>query len=226
MSNFVLHRARRCETHSGYLSYLIHQPPGFAEEPRPLVLFLHGAGERGEDLQLVTRHGLPAAIERGRNVPFIAISPQCPANCWWSQMTVDLVELLDELDEDLHVDPQRICVTGIGMGGYGAWKLAAEHPEMFAALVPICAAGEDAWAPALRALPTWAFHGDHDSVVDVEQSRRMLRALAAVGAPAKLTELVGAGHECWDLVYDDLAVIDWMLAQRRTSDARTPLQKS
>jgi predicted peptidase len=226
MSTFQLHRALRSETHSGYLRYLLHQPPGFAEEPRPLLVFLHGADERGDDLELVTTCALPAAIERGRNVPFITISPQCAADRWWSDATVELMEMLDALDDDLNVDTRRIYLTGIGMGGYGAWKLASEHPDAFAGVIPISAGGEDAWVPALRNMPTWAFHGELDTVVDIEQSRRMLRALAEIGAPARLTELAGAGHECWDRVYDDPEVFEWLLNQRRPNDSLTPLQRS
>jgi predicted peptidase len=225
MSKFQLHRALRSETHSGYLHYLMHQPPGFAEEPRPLLVFLHGSEQRGDDLQRVTECALPAAIERGRNVPFVTISPQCPRDRWWADMTVDLMEMLDTLDEELHIDTRRVYLTGVSMGGYGAWKLAAEHPDAFAALVPICAGGEDAWTPALRSLPTWAFHGDRDTVVDIEESRRMVRALAELGAPARLTELPGVGHECWDQVYDDPAVFDWLLGQQRPEGSLTPLAR-
>jgi predicted peptidase len=220
MSALKLHRERTAQTKFGPLSYLVYQPPGFAEEPRPLVLFLHGVGERGSDLSRVAAHGIPALIERGKNFPFVAISPQCPADFYWGELTEALVELLSLLDTALHVDPARIYLTGISMGGFGAFKLAAQAPETFAALVSICGGGEEAWAPALARMPTWLFHGLLDQVVPVSSSQRMCAALEAEGAPVKLTLYDDLAHECWGRAYQTPELFDWLLAHRRGSAAQ------
>jgi predicted peptidase len=218
MSALKLHRTRTAQTKFGPLSYLVYQPPGFAEEPRPLVLFLHGVGERGDDLARVATHGIPAAIERGKNFPFVAVSPQCPAEFYWGELTDALVELLALLDPALHIDPARVYVTGISMGGFGAFKLAAHAPHLFAALVSICGGGEEAWAPALASMPAWLFHGEKDQVVPASSSQRMFNALQEAGAPAKLTLYEDLAHDCWERAYQTPELFDWLLAQRR-SDA-------
>jgi predicted peptidase len=222
MSALKLHRERTAQTKFGPLSYLVHQPPGFAEEPRPLVLFLHGVGERGSDLSRVATHGIPALIERGKNFPFVAVSPQCPADFYWGELTEALVELLSLLDPALHIDRARVYLTGISMGGFGAFKLAACAPETFAAMVSICGGGEESWAPALASLPTWLFHGAQDDVVPAASSQRMFSALEAVGAPVKLTLYDDLSHACWDRAFQTPELFDWLLSQRR-SDAAPPM---
>ena len=217
MSALKLHRERSAQTKIGRITYLVYQPPGFAEEPRPLVLFLHGSGERGSDLARVATHGIPALIERGRNFPFVAVSPQCPMDFNWGQLTEGLLELLLLLDPALHIDPARIYVTGISMGGFGALKLAATSPQTFAALVPVCGGGEDAWAPALSSIPTWLFHGALDTTVPVKSSERMRDALARQGGPVQLTVYDDLSHNCWDRAYQTPELYDWLLAQRRSS---------
>lgn len=221
MSALKLHRERTAQTKFGPLSYLVYQPPGFAEEPRPLVLFLHGVGERGNELARVATHGIPALIERGKNFPFLAVSPQCPAEFYWGELTEALLELLSLLDPALHVDRSRVYLTGISMGGFGAFKLAAQAPDVFAALVSVCGGGEEAWAPALGRLPTWLFHGQLDDVVPVASSQRMFAALEAEGAPVKLTIYDDLAHDCWDRAFQSPELFEWLLAQRR-SDAAPP----
>lgn len=216
MSALKLHRERTAQTKSGPLSYLIYQPPGFAEEPRPLVLFLHGVGERGSDLSHVATHGIPALIERGKNFPFVAVSPQCPADLYWGEISDALLELLLLLDPALHIDPARIYLTGISMGGFGAFKLAACAPKTFAALVSVCGGGEEAWAPALASIPTWLFHGVRDDVVPASSSQRMCAALEAEGASVKLTLYDDLGHQCWDRAYQTPELFDWLLSQKRS----------
>lgn len=217
MSNLAFHGVHTFASRGAELAYLAYDPPLVGEETRPLVLFLHGAGERGSDPERVSTHGIPRAIESGRNLPFVAISPQCPAQRSWSDYMPLLQELLDELTTSMRADPDRIYLTGLSMGGYGAWKLAAEAPTRFAALVPVCGGGNPTWAPRLRHLPTWAFHGSDDNVVPVSQTKRMVEALEHVGAPVQLTIYDGVGHDSWTQTYDDPALYEWMLAQHRTA---------
>ncbi|NNM29677.1 MAG: prolyl oligopeptidase family serine peptidase [Akkermansiaceae bacterium] len=125
------------------------------------------------------------------------------------------VALVRELAATHPVDPRRLYLTGLSMGGFGVWDTLWREPELFAAALPICGGGLPEEAPAMRAVPTWAFHGGRDPVVPVEQSRRMVAALEAAGSGVRYTEFPDAGHDIWDRVYRDPAVLDWLLAQRR-----------
>ncbi|MDB4985015.1 MAG: phospholipase [Myxococcaceae bacterium] len=217
MSNLTLHRTHSFSSSVGRLPYLLYEPPGQADEVRPFVLFLHGAGERGDHLELVAKHGIPREIELGKNLPFVAVSPQCPSAKNWEQLTGALGELLDELIPKYKLDQRRIYLTGMSMGGFGAWRLAASAPQRFAALVPICGGGDPAWAPALKALPTWAFHGAQDEIVPPGKTQVMVDALKALEAPIRLTLYPGVGHDSWTRTYENPELYDWMLGQRRVS---------
>jgi predicted peptidase len=218
MAAFELHRASTQKTSHGPLSYLCHEPPGWAVEPRPLVLFLHGSGERGDDLARVCSQGLPATIERGRNVPFVAVSPQCPEGTSWTPLLPALHELLDALVPALNIDTRRIYLTGISMGAYAAWMLAAQRPERFAALIPVCGGGDPDWAARLAGLPTWVFHGAEDQVVAPESSVMMVKALEQAGGTVRFTLYEGVGHDSWTRAYDEPELYDWMLGQRRAHE--------
>lgn len=218
MAALALHRARQYNFSGGRLPYLLYQPPGWAEEPRPFVLFLHGAGERGSDVARVASHGIPREIERGKNFPFVAVSPQCPHAAAWVDLCDPLLALIEDLIEDLNLDARRIYVTGLSMGGFGTWKLAAMKPERFAALVPVCGGGNPDWAPRLRELPTWAFHGAEDTVVSVRHSQAIVQALEALGAPIRFTVYPGVGHDSWTRTYENPELYDWLLGQRRTHE--------
>jgi predicted peptidase len=203
------------------LEYLLALPKGYAEgsERWPLVLFLHGAGERGSDLAKVEIHGPPKLIAAGQQIPAIVVSPQCPANEWWTADThlLALERLLDEIVAKYRVDEDRIYLTGISMGGYGTWALAARQPERFAAAAPICGGGNALPAGRqLRNLPIWAFHGDADPVVPVAESQRMVDAVRRAGGTlAKITIYPGVGHDSWTQAYEDPALWEWLFAQRR-----------
>jgi predicted peptidase len=197
----------------------------------PLVLFLHGAGERGQDLSRVTVHGPPALIQRGTNFPFILVAPQCPEDQRWD--APGLMALLEELVQRLPVDPARVYVTGLSMGGYGTWKLGLSYPQRFAAIVPICGGGE--WidvrlaardqANALRSLAVWAFHGAKDPVVPLSESERMVNALRQVGVQeVRLTVYPDAEHDSWTVTYNNPEVYQWMLQHRRP-DAPWPVRR-
>lgn len=202
--------------------YWLYLPPEYEqslEQRWPLVLFLHGAGERGDDLERVNIHGPAKRINAGTNFPFILVAPQCPEEQWWDTDT--LVALLDTVTESLRVDPDRVYVTGLSMGGFGTWNLAARQPERFAAIVPICGGGRTADAPRLANLAIWAFHGEQDDVVPPEQSRKIVEAVNAAGGHATLTIYPDANHDSWTRTYDNPKLYEWMLAQRR-GQAPTP----
>lgn len=215
MSTLALHRSHLFKTSDGALSYLSYEPPGWSVESRPLVLFLHGASERGSHLADVAKHGIPQVIERGKNLPLVAVSPQCPLARAWSDYVRGLGELLDHVIAQFHIDPRRVYLTGLSMGAFGAWKLAAAYPERFAALIPICGGGDPAWAPRLRDLPTWAFHGEQDDVVSIRHTEAMVEALRALGAPIRFRSYPGVAHDSWTTTYDNPELYEWMLGQRR-----------
>ena len=203
------------------LDYLLDLPEGYEPEGDavPLLLFLHGAGERGSDLEMLKQQGVPKLIAAGREFPAIVVSPQVPRRDWWTNRTNDLLALLDDVIERYNVDEDRIYVTGLSMGGYGAWSLLVAAPERFAAAVPICGGGTPVLAGYSRGLlqvPVWAFHGDADSVVPVEESISMVEALEAAGGErAKLTIYPGVDHDSWTQTYDDPEVWEWLWSQRR-----------
>jgi len=197
-------------------NYLLYLPKGYGKEKKawPLMLFLHGAGERGTALALVKKHGPPKLVEKGREFPFILVSPQCPHGAWWD-MDV-LTGLLDEIAEKYTVDADRVYVTGLSMGGYGTWSLASRHPGRFAGIVPICGGGNAHTARRMKDIPTWVFHGGKDPVVPTSQSQRMVDAMKRAGAKdVKLTIYPDAGHDSWTKAYEDPELYKWLLRQKR-----------
>ncbi len=179
----------------------------------PLVLFLHGAGERGDDLELVKKWGPPKLVAEGKDFPFILVSPQCPTGQWWD---VDvLVHLVDALSGKYAVNKERLYVTGLSMGGFGTWALIAKYPHVFAAAVPICGGGNPRTAGAIKHIPIWAFHGAKDNVVPVVRSQEMVDAVNKAGGEARLTVYPDAGHNSWSATYDNPEVYHWLLQQQR-----------
>lgn len=203
-------------TRTESLSYLLHLPSDYAKSRRkrwPLLLFLHGSGERGSDIKKVKVHGPPKLIEQGKDFPFIVVSPQCPDGRWWD---VDVLSaLLDSVSKTHRVDKDRIYCTGLSMGGFGTWSLAQAFPDRFAAIAPICGGGDPKQVASLGQLPIWVFHGGKDPVVSVERANDMVNALKAIGSNVKLTVYPEAGHDSWTVTYDNPELYDWLLAQKR-----------
>ena len=200
--------------------YLLHLPRGYGRGRKrwPLILFLHGAGERGSRLSMVKKHGPPKLIEAGRELPFIVVSPQCPKEQWWSPDV--LSALLDEIVANYAVDEGRIYLTGLSMGGRGTWTLATACPERFAAIAPVCGWCEPFAASRLKDMPTWVFHGAKDPIVPVAKSRDMYGAMKAAGSrKARLTIYLDAGHDSWTETYENPKLYAWLLRHRRRSAA-------
>ena len=177
----------------------------------PLILFLHGSGERGTNLDLVKVHGPPKIVDKKPDFPFIVVSPQCPKGQWWDNKI--LIALLDDVATKYAVDTDRIYLTGLSMGGYGTWSLAAAHPERFAAIVPICGGGDPKTAAKLKNLPIWVFHGEKDRSVPIARSREMVSAIHKTGGNVKFTAYPKLGHNCWAVSYDNPALYTWLLKQ-------------
>lgn len=196
------------------LRYLLYLPKDYDKvQPAPLLLFLHGSGESGDDLELVKIHGPPKLIAEGKDFPFIVVSPQCPKGKMWEP--IELVALLDDLSQQYKVDQDRVYVTGLSMGGFGTWRLAAFAPDRFAAIAPICGGGETHWVRKILNIPVWAFHGAKDVGVPVERSQSMIDALKKAKASPKLTIYPEAGHDSWTQTYNDPELYRWLLEQKR-----------
>ena len=201
-------------------NYLLFLPEGYgeAEGPWPLVLFLHGAGERGDDLDQVAVHGPPRRVRGGESFPFVLVAPQCPEGTWWQTNT--LTALLDEVIDACDVDEDRVYLTGLSMGGFGTWALAVAQPDRFAAIAPLCGGYEPYMARQIAHVPAWVIHGAQDPVVPPGRSEQMVEALRAAGAEPKLTIYPDADHDCWTRTYEDPAFYEWLLAQRRPAQGR------
>jgi predicted peptidase len=212
-------------TRKAELQYLLFLPSGYQQtgnQQWPLLLFLHGAGERGTNLAQVARHGPPRIVENRPDFPFIVVSPQCPPGQRWDSDV--LLALLDQVQTNLRVDPRRVYLTGLSMGGYGTWNLGLSHPERFAAIAPICGGGDPLLLllgdprkrKALQSLPVWAFHGAKDPVVRLEESERMVGALRRFGTEnVKLTVYPDAQHDSWTETYDNPRLYEWFLEHQR-----------
>ena len=212
-------------TASVRMNYLLFLPKDYEatrEKRWPLILFLHGSGERGTDVWKVATHGPPKKVTEDPEFPFILVSPQCPEGRTWANE--ELLALLDEITSKYAVDSNRVYLTGLSMGGYGTWNLGLAYPEKFAALAPICGGADLINAilssrekpQALKTLGVWSFHGEKDPVVPVEESRRMVEALKKIGVPdVKLTIYPEAGHDSWTETYKNPEFYRWLLAHER-----------
>lgn len=203
----------------GY-EYQLFLPPGVAEAGRrgearwPLLLFLHGSGERGNDVARVKVHGPPKIADRDPNFPFILVSPLLPAEQDWDVDKLD--RILARIMRTLPVDPARVYLTGLSRGGHATWRWAAAEPTRFAAIAPVAGRGDPATACALKDLPVWALHGDRDDVVTPEGSFAMARAIRGCGGRmSRLTIYPDLGHNAWDPAYDDPELYFWLLSHRK-----------
>ncbi len=200
------------------LRYLLYVPKTDGGERLPLVLFLHGGGEGGDWIERVKKHGLPKLIDEGKSFPFIVVSPQNPSETqFWDDQ--QLLSLIDELQAEFPVDASRIYLTGLSRGGFGAWRLAIQNPERFAALVPICGGGPAPYVKRLKNVPTWVFHGAKDRVIPLEESQRMVDALRLAGGNVRFTIYPEADHDAWTETYNNPELYEWLLKQQRVSRA-------
>jgi poly(3-hydroxybutyrate) depolymerase len=211
------------------MPYRVFIPPGYdASQVYPLILFLHGAGERGNNntsqlnnnangaMQLVSDANL--AIQK-----VIMVAPQCPSADFWGggSTNTPLHDILNDVSAEFRVDPDRIIVTGLSMGGYGTWGLTASNPSRFAAGVPMSGGGDVNAAGSVSALPYWFFHAVNDGTVGVDQSRALVTALRNAGASVIYTEYTTGGHGIWPVVYNNPLLFRWMMAQRRGAPSAT-----
>jgi predicted peptidase len=198
------------------MNYLLYLPENFDADSRrwPLMLFLHGAGESGTDLTKVKQHGPPKIVETKKDFPFILVSPQSSGRGWNADT---LNALLDDVMQNYRVDPDRVYLTGLSMGGFGTWALAAAHPERFAAIAPICGGGNPRDAAKIKDLPIWVFHGAKDPTVPLRSSQAMVDALKEAKAPeVKFTIYPDAGHDSWTETYNNPDLYKWFLEHKKS----------
>lgn len=198
--------------------YLLALPEGYETLPEkswPLVIFLHGSGERGTDLEMLKKHGPPKLIAQGKKFPAIIASLQCEAEQIWNPYGVKAVT--DHLADTLRVDRNRIYLTGLSLGGFGTWETAILFPETYAAIAPVCggAGVRFVLARRIKNLPAWIFHGAKDPAVPPEYSQKMFDILTKLGAPVKLTIYPEAAHDSWTATYNDPVFWDWLFAQKK-----------
>lgn len=212
-TGFAQQTARSFTRETRYLLYLPEEYESDTSKQWPLMLFLHGSGERGTDIEKVKANGPPLLIEKGKKYPFIVVSPQCDNPMGWDQN--DLYFLLQDLKKQYRVDADRVYLTGLSMGGFGSFRFAMQFPQEFAAVIPVCGGGDTATAWKLRHMGVWAFHGAKDDVVNPQQSIQMINAVKKDNPQARLTIYPEVKHDSWTAAYNTDSLYSWMLAHRR-----------
>ena len=200
------------------INYLVYLPDDYGKDPEkkwPLVMFLHGVGECGSDLTKVEKHGIPKLAVAGQKFDFILIAPQCPAGKFWPNLCDPLLAVIDNAKSKWNVDNDRVYLTGLSMGGFGTWQLGCYSPETFAAIAPICGAGYRWTAKNLKDMPVWAFHGEKDNVVPVQESYNMIEEIKKAGGNPKLTTYPDLQHDSWTVTYNNPELYKWLLAQKK-----------
>ncbi|MBI3652885.1 MAG: prolyl oligopeptidase family serine peptidase [Acidobacteria bacterium] len=243
------------KTESGFLNrslkmgattyaYQVYVPANWTPKQKwPVVLFLHGAGERGSDGLIQTEVGIGTAVRRhAERAQCVIVFPQCLAHHWWTEaeMQTQALKALELAVKEFNGDPQRLYLTGISMGGYGTWAMAAAQPGKFAALAPVCGGvrvpqrlaeqfklsatqSDDPYTPMAQKIgktPVWIFHGSADTTVPTTESRQMNEALKATGGNVKYTEYEGVGHNSWEKAYAEAEFFNWLLAQKLDAKAK------
>lgn len=203
---------------NGILGHMIYEPVNMTKD-MPLLIYLHGAGERGTNLEHVERHGVPYLIaNENAEIPALVLCPQCPAQFVWNNVAADVKKLIDKIILDYGIKRDRICITGSSMGGYGTWEMGITYPDFFSAIAPVCGGGMQWRSQKLVNTPVKAYHGDKDDVVELINSELMIKNIKSEGGRVELCVLNGFGHN--DGIYEaykNRDLIEWMLQQRRTN---------
>ncbi|MEK7793257.1 MAG: alpha/beta hydrolase [Candidatus Hydrogenedentota bacterium] len=197
----------------------LYVPPDYTPKKKwPLIVFLHGMGERGNDGLKQTTVGIGHAIEANADrFPCLVVMPQCsPDYVWTAAAALEHIDAtIETVLREYSIDKDRVVLTGLSMGGFGSFHYGALHPEMFSCVAPVCGGGQVTAAETLAKLPMWVFHGADDTVVPPARSQTMVEAIRAAGGDVKYTEYPGVGHNSWDNAYGDPEAIKWMLSQKR-----------
>jgi predicted peptidase len=201
--------------------FLLFLPAGFQAHGKtryPLLIFLHGSGEAGDDLEKVKAHGPPEIVASRPDFPFIVASPQSASDSTFDPVALNV--MLDELLARLPIDKDRVYLTGLSLGGIWSYGWASRNPERFAAIAPVCGRWEPDDACRLKDMPTWAFHGALDDAVPIDGDKAMIAAINACGGHAQLSVYPDIGHDVWDVAYADPKLYEWLLQQRRHAPSK------
>ena len=201
--------------------YLAYLPNGYDKSNAkvwPLIIYLHGSSCKGNNLERLKKYGPPFYLERGMDVDAIVISPQCPSNKNWTAGTW-FESFYKELKDKYNIDPSRVYLTGMSLGGFGTWDIASRYPEYFAAIMPLCGGGKTTMVETLKDIPTWVFHGDLDRKVSLKRSEQMVDALQEIGSKPIFSVLKGQGHSI-QKVYSDQNIYKWLLSQHKQAYER------
>ena len=224
-AKFGVQSAQKLPLHSqeaDHINYLLYLPAGYGRDlvsQWPLILFLHGSEERGDDPVMVKEYGIPSWLDKRDDFPFIVVSPQCPTGLRWSPAWIN--SLLDEVEAKLRVDDSRVYLTGFSMGGYGTWDTAAAYPDRFAAIAPIAGGGNEQLAGRLKDMPIWAFHGEQDVNVPVSESISMVEAVKPYSDEVKLTIYPDMTHDVWTKTYQNADLYSWFLAHSKAAPGKS-----
>jgi predicted esterase len=220
---FVTARAQQTsEQFNMPINYLLYLPQGYASDTTqkwPLMIFLHGSGESGSDIEKVKVHGPPKLIAAGKQFPCIVVSPQRgPMMRGWEPEL--MIKLIQDIKTRYRVDRSRVYLTGLSMGGFGTWNIAMKYPSEFAAIVPICGGGDIEKIGQLKNIPVWCFHGAKDNDVKLSESARLVDTLKKLNPHVKFTVYPEAGHDSWTETYNNDSLYTWLFAQKRISHAK------
>ncbi len=189
--------------------------PQCTTENLPLIIQLHGAGERGngkEELEMVDILGFSNYL-KSNDHNCIVVMPQCPADTFWAAHVESIIKFTEQAIKEFKADPKRVYLTGLSMGGFGTWYTAMARPDLFAAIAPVCGGGM-AWNASVLKMPVWTFHGTEDTTVSPNQTEEMVRALMDAGADVKYTRLEGVGHNAWSYTYNK-ELMEWLLSHSK-----------
>ncbi len=201
--------------------YLAYLPSGYNKDNAkewPLIIYLHGSSCKGNNLDKLKKYGPPYYLERGMQVDAIVVSPQCPSNKNWTVGSW-FESFYNEIKEKFHIDPSRVYLTGMSLGGFGTWDLASRYPDYFAAIIPLCGGGKTSMVETLKDIPTWVFHGEMDKKVKLQRSEEMVKAMKKAGSDPKFSILKGQGHGI-QKVYSDQTIYEWLLSHQKKAYER------
>lgn len=201
------------------LNYILTTPTGFDKSERlPLLVFLHGAGERGDDLELLKAHAIPKLFTNNQDyggLRVITLSPQCPQERTWYDYKWEVISLIKSVAEEYNVDESRISLCGISMGGFGTWEISLQVPELFSAIAPVCGGGMNWRAWYVRNLPIRVYHGRLDDIVPLSQSEAMVNSIRLQGGNVEFTIYDDLGHCCWERAFEHTDLISWLVNSKK-----------
>ena len=206
---------KKFENKAKSLKYILTTPTDYDKSERlPMIVFLHGAGERGDDLEALKTHGIPKLFTQNQDydgLRVITLSPQCPQERTWYDYKWEVISLIEAISEDYNVDKERVALCGISMGGFGTWEIALQVPEMFCKIAPICGGGMNWRAWYLRNTPIRVYHGRLDDIVPISQSEAMVNSIRLQGGDIEFTVYDDLGHCCWARAFEETDLISWLI---------------